>query len=104
MAKVAWLGLGVMGAPMARNIRSRGGHDVTVFNRTAAKAAQWVAANKGCVSAPTPAEAARPMRRPVRPAITAARSGSSGIAMSRLRVIAGQPFRVSRSSTLMLCR
>lgn len=59
MAKVAWLGLGVMGAPMARHIRSRGGHDVTVFNRTAAKAAQWVAANKGCVSAPTPAEAAR---------------------------------------------
>ncbi len=59
MAKVAWLGLGVMGAPMAGHIRTRGGHDVTVYNRTAAKAAAWAAAHNGCRAAPTPAEAAR---------------------------------------------
>lgn len=59
MAKVAWLGLGVMGGPMAGHIRSRGGHDVTVYNRTAAKAHAWVRANGGGKAAATPAEAAR---------------------------------------------
>jgi 3-hydroxyisobutyrate dehydrogenase len=59
MAKVAWLGLGVMGAPMAGHIRARGGHDLTVYNRTAARAAAWVAAHPGCTAASTPAEAAR---------------------------------------------
>ena len=43
MAKVAFLGLGVMGYPMARHLAQRGGHDVTVYNRTSAKAAKWVA-------------------------------------------------------------
>ena len=43
MAKVAFIGLGVMGYPMARHLAQRGGHDVTVFNRTGAKAAKWVA-------------------------------------------------------------
>ena len=38
MAKVAFLGLGVMGFPMAGHLDKRGGHDVTVYNRTAAKA------------------------------------------------------------------
>jgi 3-hydroxyisobutyrate dehydrogenase len=41
MAKVAFLGLGVMGYPMAGHLLKKGGHDVTVYNRTAAKAAQW---------------------------------------------------------------
>lgn len=59
MAKVAWLGLGVMGAPMAGHIRTRGGHDVTVYNRTAAKADAWAAAHPGGRTAPTPADAAR---------------------------------------------
>ena len=59
MTKVAWLGLGVMGYPMAGHILTRGGHDVTVYNRTAAKSAAWVAAHgKGRATA-TPAEAAR---------------------------------------------
>ena len=40
MAKVAFLGLGVMGYPMAGHQSKKGGHDVTVYNRTAAKAAQ----------------------------------------------------------------
>ena len=44
MAKVAFVGLGVMGYPMAGHLKTKGGHDVTVFNRTAAKAAKWVAA------------------------------------------------------------
>ncbi len=57
MAKVAFLGLGVMGYPMARHLKSKG-HDVTVFNRTAAKAEKWVSENGG-TSAATPAEAAR---------------------------------------------
>ncbi|WP_407519902.1 NAD(P)-dependent oxidoreductase [Methylobacterium oryzisoli] len=56
MAKVAFLGLGVMGAPMARHLAAKG-HDVTVYNRTAEKAQAWVAAHGGR-SAATPAEAA----------------------------------------------
>jgi 3-hydroxyisobutyrate dehydrogenase-like beta-hydroxyacid dehydrogenase len=36
MAKVAFLGLGVMGYPMAGHLKSKGGHEVTVYNRTAA--------------------------------------------------------------------
>ena len=56
MAKVAFLGLGVMGFPMARHLAAKG-HDVTVYNRTAAKAEAWVAAHGGR-SAPTPGEAA----------------------------------------------
>ena len=56
-AKVAFLGLGVMGFPMAGHIASRG-HEVTVYNRSAAKAADWVGKHGG-KSAPTPAAAAR---------------------------------------------
>jgi 3-hydroxyisobutyrate dehydrogenase len=43
MAKIAFLGLGVMGYPMAAHLKNRGGHDVTVYNRTAVKAEKWVA-------------------------------------------------------------
>jgi 3-hydroxyisobutyrate dehydrogenase len=57
MAKVAFVGLGVMGYPMAGHLRSKGGHDVTVYNRTAAKAAKWVA-QFGGRSAPSPRAAA----------------------------------------------
>ena len=39
MAKVAFLGLGVMGYPMAGHLKNKGGHEVTVYNRTAASAA-----------------------------------------------------------------
>ena len=57
MAKVAFVGLGVMGYPMAGHLKNKGGHEVTVFNRTAAKAERWVAAFGG-KSAPTPKQAA----------------------------------------------
>lgn len=57
MAKVAFLGLGVMGYPMARHLKEKGGHEVTVYNRTSAKAEKWVAENGGRAAA-TPAEAA----------------------------------------------
>ena len=57
MAKIAFLGLGVMGGPMAAHLL-RAGHDVTVFNRTAAKAEAWVKAHGG-QSAPTPRAAAQ---------------------------------------------
>jgi 3-hydroxyisobutyrate dehydrogenase len=57
MAKVAFLGLGVMGYPMAGHLKNKGGHDVTVYNRTAAKAEQWVKQHGGR-SASTPKEAA----------------------------------------------
>jgi len=57
MASVAFLGLGVMGYPMAGHLRNKGGHDVTVYNRTAAKAEQWVGRHGGSFAA-TPAEAA----------------------------------------------
>ena len=53
---IAFLGLGVMGAPMARHVAAAG-HSLTVYNRTPAKAAAWVAAHGGR-SAPTPAAAA----------------------------------------------
>ena len=56
MAKVSFIGLGVMGGPMAGHLAAAG-HDVTVFNRTTAKADAWVAKYKGR-SAPTPALAA----------------------------------------------
>ena len=57
MAKVAFLGLGVMGYPMAGHLKNKGGHDVTVYNRTAAKAEKWVAQHGGR-SAATPKAAA----------------------------------------------
>ncbi len=57
MANVAFIGLGVMGYPMAGHIRTRGSHDVTVYNRTAAKAQKW-ADEFGGSTAPTPKEAA----------------------------------------------
>jgi 3-hydroxyisobutyrate dehydrogenase len=57
MAKVAFLGLGVMGYPMAGHLKTKGGHDVTVYNRTAAKADKWVSQFGGRRAA-TPQEAA----------------------------------------------
>jgi len=57
MAKVAFLGLGVMGFPMAGHLKTKGGHDVTVYNRTTAKAESWVAKFGGRLAA-TPKEAA----------------------------------------------
>ena len=56
MAKVAFIGLGVMGYPMAGHLQAKG-HEVCVYNRTPARAAQWVAEHGGS-SAPTPREAA----------------------------------------------
>src|SRR6266568_3534618 len=57
MAKVAFLGLGVMGFPMAGHLVKKGGHEVTVFNRTAAKAKTW-AEKFGGKTAATPKAAA----------------------------------------------
>lgn len=57
MSKVAWIGLGVMGYPMAGHIREKGQHDLTVYNRTYEKAEKWVA-QYGGAAAKTPAEAA----------------------------------------------
>src|SRR5258708_33203552 len=57
MAKVAFLGLGVMGFPMAGHLVKKGGHDVTVYNRTAAKAKEW-ADKFGGHTAATPKAAA----------------------------------------------
>jgi 3-hydroxyisobutyrate dehydrogenase-like beta-hydroxyacid dehydrogenase len=56
MANIAFLGLGVMGYPMAGHLK-RAGHEVTVYNRTQAKAQQWVSEYAG-LAAPTPAAAA----------------------------------------------
>ena len=57
MAKVAFLGLGVMGYPMAGHLARRDGAQVTVYNRTAAKARKW-AEEHGGSHAPTPRAAA----------------------------------------------
>jgi 3-hydroxyisobutyrate dehydrogenase len=56
MAKIAFIGLGVMGGPIARHLAAAG-HDLTVYNRTRDKADAWVAAHGGRAAA-TPAEAA----------------------------------------------
>jgi 3-hydroxyisobutyrate dehydrogenase len=57
MVKVAFLGLGVMGFPMAGHLAAKG-HEVTVYNRTAAKSEAWTAKHKGAAAA-TPREAAK---------------------------------------------
>jgi 3-hydroxyisobutyrate dehydrogenase len=57
MAKVAFLGLGVMGAPMAGHLAVKGKHRVTVYNRTTAKADAWVGEHGGR-AAPSPRAAA----------------------------------------------
>lgn len=57
MASVAFIGLGVMGYPMAGHLKNKGGYDVTVYNRTAEKAQKW-AAEFGGTAADTPAKAA----------------------------------------------
>ncbi|MEM9269890.1 MAG: NAD(P)-binding domain-containing protein, partial [Pseudomonadota bacterium] len=56
MAKTAFIGLGVMGFPMAGHLRAKG-HEVTVYNRTTAKAEAWAAEHGGAFAA-TPALAA----------------------------------------------
>ena len=56
MAKIAFLGLGVMGYPMAGHL-AKAGHDVTVYNRTTTKAEKWVGEHGGAFK-PTPREAA----------------------------------------------
>jgi 3-hydroxyisobutyrate dehydrogenase len=57
LAEVAFLGLGVMGYPMAGHLKAKGGHRLRVYNRTGAKSTQW-AAEHGGVAAPSPREAA----------------------------------------------
>ena len=57
MSRCAFVGLGVMGFPMAGHLVAAG-HDVTVFNRTSSRAEEWVARHGG-TAAPSPAEAAR---------------------------------------------
>jgi 3-hydroxyisobutyrate dehydrogenase len=56
--RVAFLGLGVMGFPMAGHLKARGGHEVTVYNRTRAKSDAWVQKHGGRAAA-TPREAAQ---------------------------------------------
>lgn len=57
MARIAFIGLGVMGYPMAAHLKNRGSHDVTVYNRNLSKAEKWVAEHGGAW-ATTPAQAA----------------------------------------------
>ena len=52
MASVAFIGLGVMGYPMAGHL-ARAGHEVTVYNRTAEKAQKWVAEHGGHINTQT---------------------------------------------------
>ncbi|MEO1204805.1 MAG: NAD(P)-dependent oxidoreductase [Pseudomonadota bacterium] len=59
MARVAWIGLGVMGYPMAGHIAKKGGHDLVVYNRSSEKARKWVSEYGTGTAADTPAEAAK---------------------------------------------
>ena len=76
MAKVAFLGLGVMGYPMAGHLAAKG-HEVRVYNRTAAKAAAWSAQHGGATGA-TPAEAAAAGDTPVAPGAGEAAAPNGG--------------------------
>jgi len=58
MVKIAWIGLGVMGFPMAGHLATKSSHQITVYNRTAQKAKDWVA-KYGGRPAPTPLQAAQ---------------------------------------------
>ncbi len=58
MSKVAWIGLGVMGYPMAGHIADKSDHEVCVYNRSSEKAEKWTTEHKGTTAA-TPAEAAK---------------------------------------------
>ena len=61
MAKIGFVGLGVMGYPMAGHLKAAG-HEVTVYNRSKAKAVSWVAEHsgrEGGAMAPTPKDAAK---------------------------------------------
>ncbi len=58
MAKVAWIGLGVMGYPMAGHVLKNGGHELTVYNRSGGKAQKWVEEYGSGTTAATPKEAA----------------------------------------------
>jgi 3-hydroxyisobutyrate dehydrogenase-like beta-hydroxyacid dehydrogenase len=58
MAKVAWIGLGVMGYPMAGHLVRKGSHDATVYNRNGAKAKSWLETYGAGKAASTPAAAA----------------------------------------------
>ena len=49
--KTAWLGLGVMGLPMAGHLQRKAGVSMTVYNRTAAKSEKWVSINQGTIAA-----------------------------------------------------
>lgn len=57
MAKIAWLGLGTMGFPMARNLSQSGAHELMVYNRTQSKTDKWIS-QYGGRAADSPAEAA----------------------------------------------
>ncbi|WP_295559036.1 NAD(P)-dependent oxidoreductase [uncultured Hyphomicrobium sp.] len=59
MAKVAWIGLGVMGYPMAGHLLAKGAHELAVYNRTRAKAEAWVTAHGTGTHHATPADAAK---------------------------------------------
>src|SRR5262249_34050362 len=56
--RATWIGLGVMGFPMAGYLVSRGGLEMTIYNRTAEKAQKWTGKHKGSAAA-TPKEAAK---------------------------------------------
>ena len=58
MVKIAWIGLGVMGGPMAGHLATKSDHQICVYNRTALKAADWVAKHGGS-QASTPSQAAK---------------------------------------------
>ena len=58
MARVAWIGLGIMGGPMAGHLLTKGGHEVVAYNRTPAKASAWATRYPGGRIAETPAKAA----------------------------------------------
>jgi len=106
MAKVAFLGLGVMGYPMAGHLKTKGGHEVTVYNRTAAKAEKW-AAQFGGKTAKTPREAAEGNDfvmccvgndNDLREVTLGANGGFAGVKKVRSLSITPPPPRTSRAS------
>ena len=85
MSKIAWIGLGVMGFPMAGHIRTKGGYDLTVYNRTAAKADEWVAKFGGRTAATPRSRARRERATRAASAFRASRAGRARLSRARFR-------------------
>src|ERR1700721_289276 len=100
--KLAFLGLGVMGYPMAGHL-AKAGHAVTVYNRTAGKAKSWVDAHGG-TARETPALAAVAETRGLQALDAPVSGGEAGAVNGKLTImVGGDPAAFAASEKVMAC-